>query len=114
MDPTTEVSEQDAPVPIGWAILELMGHRRLGGFVTEQEIAGRGFLRIEIPGEGDAMYAVQFYSPTAVYCITPSTEAAARVAAASSRPEPVKRWELPAPAVADRGLIGVDDDGIPY
>lgn len=86
-----------ADEPIGWAILELMGHRRLGGFVTEQEIAGRGFLRIGIPGDGDEDYAVQFYSPTAVYCITPSTEAAARAAAASSRPEPVKRWELPRP-----------------
>ena len=35
----------------GWAILELMGHRRLGGLVTEQEIAGAAFLRIDVPGE---------------------------------------------------------------
>lgn len=33
----------------GWAILELMGHRRLGGYIREQEIAGQAFLRIDVP-----------------------------------------------------------------
>lgn len=28
----------------GWFIVELMGHRRLAGYVTEQTIAGAGFL----------------------------------------------------------------------
>lgn len=41
----------------GYAILEILGHRRLGGFVTETDIAGHGFLRIDIPDEGDTQQA---------------------------------------------------------
>ena len=76
-----------------WVILELMGHRRLAGFLSEQEIAGKGFLRLEIPGQPGA---TQLYNPTSVYCITPTTEAIARAVAATSQPSPVQRWELPA------------------
>lgn len=84
-----------------WAIIELMGHRRLAGYLTEQEIAGRGFLRLEVPGQPAA---TQFYSPAAVYCLTPTTEDIARAVAKGSRPEPVQRWELPAaPSEDDEG-----------
>lgn len=31
-----------------WAILELMGHRRLAGFITEQEIGGSAMLRLDV------------------------------------------------------------------
>lgn len=33
----------------GWTIVELLGHRRLAGMVTEATIAGAGFLRIDMP-----------------------------------------------------------------
>jgi len=78
----------------GWAILELMGCRRLIGYLTEQEIAGRAFLRIDVLTEPPA---TQFYGAEAVYCITPATEETARAAAKLNRVAPVQRWELPAP-----------------
>ena len=83
-----------------WAIVELMGHRRLAGWLTEQEIAGKGFLRLDIPGEptNTIPAATQLYNPASVYAITPTTEAMARAVAARNRPEPVQRWELP-PAI---------------
>lgn len=34
----------------GWAILELMGHRRLGGRVSQVEQYGVPMLRIDVPG----------------------------------------------------------------
>lgn len=77
-----------------WVILELMGHRRLAGFLTEQEIAGRGFLRLEIPAEQPV---TQLYNPTSVYAITPTTREIATAVAQTSQPAPVQRWELPAP-----------------
>lgn len=88
----------------GWSILELMGHRRLGGYVREQELAGHGFIRIDVPkkdGDAGELVATQFYSPGSVYCLTPTTEAMARAVAASSQPTPVHRWELPAPERAN-------------
>ena len=88
----------------GWVILELMGHRRLAGYLSEQELAGHSYLRIDVLGDPPA---TQFYSPGAVYCITPTTEEMARAAAELSSVEPVHRWELralPAPKPGD------DDD----
>lgn len=94
----------------GWAVLELMGHRRLGGFVTAVELAGAGMLRIDVPGE-QGNVATQFYSPSALYCLTPCSEVAARAVAAHNRPEPVSRWELPTEAMAGRiADHRVDDD----
>jgi hypothetical protein len=78
----------------GWAILELMGHRRLAGYLSEQAIGGASFIRIDVPGDGDTKIATQFYSGAAVYCITPTTEAIARAVAKRSEPAPVQRWEL--------------------
>lgn len=56
----------------GWVILELMGHRRLAGYLREETVAGAAFVRIDVPGDKGAI-ATQFYSPSAVYCITPTT-----------------------------------------
>lgn len=113
----------------GWAIVELMGHRRLAGYVTEVEIAGSPMLRLDIPGTPigdipevlqdvppavDDLVATQFYSAAALYCLTPTTEAIARAVAVRSQPTPVHQWELPAPAGTgrDENLDGPweDDD----
>lgn len=76
-----------------WCILELMGHRRLAGRVTEAEIAGKSFLRLDVPHkEGDG-YTTQFYAPDSVYAITPTTEDVVRRARVDSV-EPVKPWEF--------------------
>ena len=100
----------------GWAILELMGHRRLAGHLSEQEIAGSPFVRIDIPGQDGAAAATQFYSPSAVYCVTPVAEELARSVAATSYPEPVKVWELPAPRVLSNVEEAeyADPDDLPF
>jgi len=78
-----------------WAILELMGHRRLAGRLSEQQIGGASFLRIDVfVGKAKKALASQFYSPSAVYCITPTTETIARQLAEREQPEPVTAWEL--------------------
>lgn len=82
-----------------WCILELMGHRRLAGLVTEQQVAGKGFLRLDVPaGTADQLdlgwAATQFYSPDSVYCLTPVAEDVARKVATENRPQPATRWEL--------------------
>lgn len=97
----------------GWAILELMGHRRLAGHVSEQEIAGSSFLRIDVPGDETQAAATQFYSPAAVYAITPTTEETAQAVARGRRPAPVARWEIAAQPERDLGGSDteVDDEG---
>ena len=90
-----------------WAILELMGHRRLAGFVQEADLAGVGLLRIDIPCEPPA---TQFYGAGSVYCLTPTTEATARAVAAMCAPAPVSRWELPAASTEALAVADHHDD----
>ncbi len=101
-----------------WAIVELMGHRRLAGFVSEATLGGAAMLRLDIPAAGpvapDASpwSASQFYSGAAVYCITPTTEEIARAVAARAQPSPVARWELKRDddAIVDADVIDEEDD----
>jgi hypothetical protein len=105
----------------GWAILELMGHRKLAGWVAEVQIAGAGMLRVDVPApmqcaecrDGTAAkpcpkcsVATQFYSPSSLYCLTPTTEKMARKAAESCQPTQVQRLEYQ----ADDGEELVEDD----
>lgn len=101
-----------------WAIIELFGHKRLGGLVTEQRIAGSDFVRVDVPGD-DGEVSTYFYHPSAVYGIHPTTEDIARAVAVSNQPVPVQRWELPAigePALTVRATDERydDDDGPPF
>lgn len=84
-----------------WAILELMGHRRLAGKITEATILGGALLRIDIPGK-DGKFTTQFYGAQSIYCITPTTEEIARSVALHNEPAPVSQWELPKEIVAPR------------
>jgi len=83
-----------------WAVLELMGHRRLGARVREQQIAGAAFLRVDVPDTTRQPAFTQYYPPSAVYCITPTTEEIARAVAERHAEPPVQRYELPAPRIA--------------
>lgn len=102
----------------GWCIIELMGHRRLGAYVTVQEIAGTAFLRLEVPGHGEEPGGTQFVNPQSLYALTPTTELIARSIAASA-PRPVTRWDLrAAPALGpERGTtitVRQDDEDGPF
>lgn len=113
MDTNTQVSD-DVERFSQWCILELMGHRRLAGLVTECQIAGHGFLRLDVPGESEDTWSVsQFYSPSSVYCMTPTTEQVGRSLATRNRPEPATRWELEPRRVEPCGRFhedGYDED----
>ena len=80
-----------------WAIVELMGHRRLAGRLREQTLGGAAMLRLDVPGGnpggGDVTH---FYSASAIYCITPcGEELARRVAAEMTNAGPVSVYEFP-------------------
>lgn len=103
----------------GWAIVELMGHVRIAGRVSEEEHFGAKLGRIDIPDKDG--FTTQFFGGGSVYRMTPTTEEIARKVAESSQPEPVYAWDLrrqmgliPAPVatVADEGFcLDEDEEG---
>lgn len=99
-----------------WAIIELMGHVRLAGKVTEEERFGVKMGRIEIP-MADGSFVTQFFGGSSVYRITPTEEQIARAIAKDSQGNPVSAWEmrhiLPAPqqhASPPSNIDGLEDD----
>jgi hypothetical protein len=94
----------------GWAMLEVMGHRKRVGRVQEVEMYGGKMLRIDIPLEGGDV--TEFYSCASIYALRPLSEEVARDAAkrhADPRPvRPVDYRALPAPK--PKGYDSHDDD----
>lgn len=95
--------EQDAPAQ--WAILELMGHQRLAGRVTQQTFGGANLIRVDVPevvttgrryvaGEPqDVMDVIPAHTrslgASSIYSINWCDEAAATIAAHSIRHQPI-------------------------
>ena len=75
-----------------FAILKLMGHKRLAGRVTEETIGGAAMLRIDIPKTSARPEYTKYFGTQAVYCITPCSEDLARRAA-----EEIERYNDPIP-----------------
>lgn len=79
-----------AEVPFeGWAIVELMGHRKRPGRVSEVEMFGGKLLRVDIPAEGGDI--TEFYGVTSIYALRPCSEEVARQAMRSVYDLPVIR-----------------------
>jgi len=92
-----------------WGLLELFGHQRLAGRMTEQSIAGTGFVRIDVPAvDGIAEYT-RFFGPSAIYGITPTTEGMARQLARGMQAVPIQPYELPR-LQSTQSMASADDD----
>lgn len=98
----------------GWAIVELMGHRRLAGYATEEEHFGTAMLRLDVHGLDDEKTpgVSQFYGGGSIYCLTPISEDIARRMGERLQPAPVRPYELEArsPVEADYD----DEDEPPF
>ena len=79
----------------GHAIVELMGHNTIAGYVTEVTIAGAAMLRVDVPAVGDQPAYSKFVGGSAIYGITPTTQEIAQRAAQRLRVRPVSEWTLP-------------------
>ncbi len=96
-----------------WAIVELMGHTRLGGKVSETELFGVKLGRIDVPVK-DGGFVTQYFSGGSLYRLTPCDEQTARIAAVQSQPQPISPWELqrflPSTKLPSDEEIRFDDD----
>ncbi len=106
-----------------WALVELFGHQKIVGRVTEATIGGCALLRVDVPANGSEPAYTKFYGSGAIYAMTPVSEEIARTLLERIRPEPISRYDLPrinppADVVLDHDSSGWpgdddDDDAIP-
>ena len=91
------------------AIVELMGHARIAGKVSEQVIGGVAMLRVDVPETSVQSAFTKFYSAGAVYAITPVDETIAHQAAEQFQERPIQEWILPLSAPVLIEKIEEDD-----
>lgn len=82
---------------VGWAVVELFGHKRMAGHVSSQVVAGGSMVRIDVPETpADTRPLTAAYTKlvgiAAIYGITPVSEEIARRAARE-----IERWNDPLP-----------------
>ena len=103
----------DKQEPGFWAIVEIMGHKRYAGFVGEQVIGGASFVRVDVPEHGETKSFSKMFGAASIYCITPVSEDAARIAASQLKEQPMTEWDIPQEwrhAMNQKSLPWQDDD----
>lgn len=78
-----------------WAIIEIFGHQKFAGRVSEYAIGGCNFVRVDVPelpktksSEVQPAFT-KLFGQGAIYSITLVSEPVARAVAATIRPEPL-------------------------
>lgn len=96
-----------------WAVVEVMGHSRYAGRVTEQAIGGCAFVRVDVPAVADRLPFTKLLGQGSIFAITPCSEEAARAVAAQCYSKPM---EIYAPSIQKALTLDDDvyDNEIPY
>lgn len=105
MNTTVEKFEQ-------WCVVEIMGHKKFAGFVTEQSVGGSSFVRVDVPEvtvDGKTLPAFsKLFGAASIYCLSPCTEETARAFAATFRSQSFSLYEaprLPAPSTPEKNDV---------
>lgn len=88
-----EETQETKPVE-QWAIVELFGHQKIAGKLSEQTIGGCSFVRVDVPDTNAGKGFTKLYGNGAIYGISFVDEAIARAAAEYHTPAPVSRYEI--------------------
>lgn len=96
------------------AIVELMGHQKIAGKVTEEVIAGVAMLRVDVPKTDDYEEYTKFYAANALYCITPTDEKTMLAAVRALCKPPVSPWVVNFPETPLLAEKTVTDDPIEF
>lgn len=94
-EPTAAADSPPAGQFKEWALVELFGHNRIVGLVSEATLAGGAFLRVDVPAFNGEKAFTRFYRPEAICSLGPISEEIARGLMAVHRNEPVSRYEFP-------------------
>ena len=76
-----------------WAIVDLFGHTKTAGRISEFVLGGETFIRVDIP-DGTEKFHTELYGKSAIYKIALVDEPIAREMASRLGSRPVHRYEL--------------------
>ena len=76
------------------AVVELFGHSRMAGKVTEQTIGSASFVRIDVPETSQQPKFTRLVNPSAIYAINPVTEEVMLQMAEGITSKPIDSWDI--------------------
>lgn len=77
-----------------WALVELMGHNKIAGRVTEHKFGNQSMLRVDVPAVSSLPAFSKIIAVNAVYAINPLTEQDATEYAAQLKAKPLDIWDM--------------------
>lgn len=77
-----------------WAIVELFGHQKMAGLVTEKTIGGSTFIQVDVPATPQQPAFTRLLNPSALYALNPVTEEVARFQAERIQSRPIEAWDF--------------------
>lgn len=77
-----------------WCVVELFGHSKIAGRCTEQSVAGKNMLRVDVPETTDNPSFTRFFNHDAIYAINPVTEEVAKFVANQLNGKPIDSWDI--------------------
>ena len=92
-----------------WCLVELFGHSKLAGIVTEATIGGCQFVRVDVPEIDGIPAFTKFYGQGAIYSMSPATEEICRAFLKNYRPVPVQKYDLSLPKPQQSDIFDEDD-----
>jgi hypothetical protein len=92
------VSAEQQAAPTHWAILELFGHQRIAGRISDQVIGGASFVRVDVPevvrGDRTIQAHTRCFGGAAIYAVNWCDEQTATLHAVSIEHEPVSPYSV--------------------
>lgn len=93
-----------------WGLVEVMGHQRYAGLITEQTVGGAAFVRVDVPAFEDRPAFTKLLGSGSIFAITPTTEQVARGIAQRLQNPPIHVWDIPRPHQHALSYDEQDDD----
>ena len=95
-------------------IVELFGHQRIAGKVSEESVGGQSFVRVDVPEVEDQKAFTKLYGANAIYAITPVSEETMLRAVRAFQAVPIEAYHLSIPTRAAIAAPVHDDDDDDY
>lgn len=76
------------------ALIELFGHTRMAGTISEQTIGSSTFIRVDVPETELNPKFTRFLNPSAIYAINPITEEVMQEMAENMQVKPIDTWDI--------------------
>ncbi len=103
MNMEKEITEQ-------FAVVEMMGHRKIAGRIMQSELAPGALIRVDVFGANGEIERTEHVGSSAIYDITICSEQTAKAAAIAHNPQPSFAFDILKPR-PDRQLpMGYRDD----